>query len=302
MGHACRPDRRRPDGAAIGTVLLSPEAARQPDQDPALWDRYVADYERVFEPLTDTFAACALDALEPLAGARLLDLCAGAGGAALLAARRGASVTALDASPRMVERIRARATGLAVAADVADAAALALPDGGFDAALSCFGLVLLADPLPALRALGAALGPGRRVAVVTWTDPHLYELASRIGAAVAAVRPPSPSLSSRRSPPPGPPPAQLRFANPEAFVALMDEGGFPQAEIVRLEARLTAPSAVELSRDLAFAPGLGALMGSLGPDRPAVEAAFARALEADQGPGPVSLGAVAHMAVGRRSA
>ena len=279
---------------------MNPEGARQPDQDPDLWDRYVGPYERVFEPLTDAFAARALDALEPLAGARLLDLCAGAGGAALLAARRGASVTALDASPRMVERIRGRAAGLAVAADVADAAALALPDGGFDAALSCFGLVLVSDPLPALRAIRRALVPGGRVAVVTWTEPHLYELASRIGAAVAAVRPPRPSPVL--PPPPGPLPAQLRYADPADFAALMAEGGFPDAGIVRLEARLTASSAAELSRDLAFAPGLGALMASLGPDRAAAQAAFAGALEADQGPGPVSLGAVAHVALGRRPA
>ena len=52
----------------------------------------------------------------------------------------------------------------------------------------------------------------------------------------------------------------------------------------------------------AFAPGLDALMAGLGADRPAVEAEFARALEADQGLGRVSLGAVAHVAVARRTA
>ncbi len=55
----------------------------QPDQDAARWDRHAASYEAVFENLTDAFAAQALDLLEPLAGAALLDLAAGAGGAAL---------------------------------------------------------------------------------------------------------------------------------------------------------------------------------------------------------------------------
>ncbi len=257
----------------------------------------MAGYEAVFEPLTDAFAARALDALGPLEGARLLDVCAGAGGAALLAAARGAEVRAVDGSPRMAARIRERAGGRRITAEVADAAALDLPPDRYDAALSCFGIVLLPDPVPALRAIRRALVPGGGVAVVTWTEPRAYELASRIGAAVAAVRPPVPGPPSS-----GSLPAQLRYAEPAALSALMAEGGFPGAAILRLEARLEAASARELARDLAFAPGLDALMAGLGADRPAVEAEFARALEADQGLGRVSLGAVAHVAVARRTA
>lgn len=78
---------------------MSTAATRQPDQDPALWDRHVAGYQSTFEPLTDVFAAQALTLLGVGAGTRLLDLCAGPGGAALMAARLGAAVTALDASP-----------------------------------------------------------------------------------------------------------------------------------------------------------------------------------------------------------
>ena len=280
-------------------VLVTRDATRQPDQDPALWDRHVGAYEAVFEPLTDAFAARALDALEPLDGARLLDVCAGTGGAALLAVARGAAVDALDGSPRMAARIRERAGGRQIFPRVADAAALDLQPDRYDAALSCFGIVLLPDPVPALRAVRSALVPGGRLALVTWTEPHLYELASRIGAAMAVVRPPAPPPDPV---PPGPLPAQLRYAEPAALAALMAAGGFPDADITRLEARLEAPSARELSRGLAFAPGLDALMAGLGADRAAVEAEFARALEADQGAGPVSLGAVAHVAIARRTA
>lgn len=281
-------------------VLVTRDATRQPDQDPALWDRHVAAYEAVFEPLTDAFAARALDALEPLKGARLLDVCAGTGGAALLAAARGAAVNAVDGSLRMAARIRERAGGRQIFPRVADAAALDLSPNRYDAALSCFGIVLLPDPVPALRAVRSALVPGGRLAFVTWTEPHLYELASRIGAALATVRPPAPPPPEHV--PPGPIPAQLRYAEPAALAALMAAGGFPDASITRLEAKLEAPSARELSRGLAFAPGLDALMAGLGADRAAVEAEFARALEADQGVGPVSLGAVAHVAIARRTA
>src|SRR5262249_17407070 len=83
----------------------------QPDQQPARWDDHVGVYEAVFEPFTNAFARRALDRLALRAGDRLIDVGAGSGGAALIAAARGAEVLAIDASPRMVARIRARANG-----------------------------------------------------------------------------------------------------------------------------------------------------------------------------------------------
>lgn len=263
----------------------------QPDQDISRWDRHAAAYEAVFEGLTDSFAARALDLLEPLRGARLLDLGAGAGGAGLQAAARGAHVTAFDAAPAMVARIRARAGTSAIEAELVDARRpLPRPDASFDTALSCFGVVLLPDPVPALRELRRVLRPGGRLAVVTWTEPGRYELAVRLAAAVTSVSGPPPTIS-----PPGPLPAQLRYAEPAALAALLEAGGFRVATIERVEASLHASSARALAAALDFAPGMAALLAGLGPRRPAVEAAFAAALEADRGQGKVALGAVAQI-------
>jgi SAM-dependent methyltransferase len=266
----------------------------QPDQDIARWDRHAASYEAVFERLTDAFAAQALDLLEPIAGAALLDLAAGAGGAALQAAARGAHVTAFDASAAMVTRIHARARGRAIVAEQVDAR-LPLPrlDAAFDAALSCFGVVILPDPIPALRELHRVLRPGGRLAVVTWTEPGRYELATRLWAAVEQVR--------GAPPPAGPVPAQLRYTDPDALAALMVAGGFDAPSVTRVEAPLRAESARALAAMLGFAPGMAALLGGLGPDRAAVEEAFAQALEADQGNGPVALGAVAQIGLATRA-
>ncbi|CAH0221286.1 class I SAM-dependent methyltransferase [Roseomonas sp. CECT 9278] len=266
----------------------------QPDQDIARWDRHAASYEAVFERLTDAFAAQALDLIEPIAGAALLDLAAGAGGAALQAAARGAHVTAFDASAAMVTRISARAAGASIVAEQVDARLpLPRPDAAFDAALSCFGVVILPDPVPALRDLHRVLRPGGRIAVVTWTEPGRYELATRLWTAVERVR--------GAPPPPGPVPAQLRYTDPDALAALMVAGGFGAPSVTRVEAPLRADSARALAAVLDFAPGMAALLGGLGPDRAAVEEAFAAALEADQGHGPVALGAVAQIAVATRA-
>jgi SAM-dependent methyltransferase len=168
-----------------------------------------------------------------------------------------------------------------------------LTDASFDAVLSCFGVVILPDPVPALRELHRVLRPGGRLAVVTWTEPHRYELAARLRAAVERVR--------GAPPPPGPVPAQLRHAEPDALAALLVAGGFDAPAITRVEAPLRAESARALAGALDFAPGMASLLAGLGTDRAAVEDTFAQALEADQGCGPVALGAVAQIGFATRA-
>lgn len=264
----------------------------QPDQVPRLWNDYVAEYEQVFEPLTNRFAAAALDALDPAPGVRLLDVGAGAGGAALLAAERGARVTAVDAAFAMTARIAERSGGRDVAAVVADAAALPFADRRFDAAISVFGVILCPDPVGALREIGRALGPGGRVAVVTWREPERYELATRLMAASAAIRGAAPPAVGGR-------PAQLRFTAEEDFRAIFVTAGLEALSLDRVEARLEAPSAAWLGARLGFAPGLASMLDGQGAARDAVVARFVEELERDQGAGAVTLGAVASVALAR---
>jgi SAM-dependent methyltransferase len=112
-------------------------AAPQPDQEPRRWDDHVFVYEEVFEPFTLQFAQPAIAGLGLSAGQSVLDVGAGCGGAALAMAERGLRVTAVDASVRMVERMKARAAerGLSIDARVMDDQTLELPDASFDAAL-----------------------------------------------------------------------------------------------------------------------------------------------------------------------
>ena len=147
----------------------------QPDQRPERWNDHVAVYQEVFEPLTNVFARRALDHLDLSPGDHLIDVAAGAGGAALIAAGRGIEVMAIDASPGMVERIAARARdaagiGFRVHTDIMDGMTLSLPNDSFDAALSVLGVVLFADADLGMREIARVLKPGGHAAIVTWTD------------------------------------------------------------------------------------------------------------------------------------
>ena len=272
---------------------LSPDL--QPDQQPRRWDDHVSLYEAVFEPLTNAFAARALDALGVGPGLFCLDIGAGSGGAALLAARRGAFVLAIDASPRMAQRIAARARYAdpgRVYTAVMDGGALAFANASIDRALSVFGVILFPDPVGALREIGRVLKRGGRVAVVTWTEPQRYELATRVGAAIAAVRGPQPAPATL--------PAQLRFCQEVAFRDLFEQAGLTVERITVVEDSLCAPSAQWLAERLAFAPGLAVWLAAQGEDRAAVLDRFAADLEREHGLGPVALTAVAFLGVARR--
>jgi SAM-dependent methyltransferase len=252
-------------------------------------------YEAVFEPLTNAFAARALDALGVGPGLYCLDVGAGSGGAALLAARRGASVLAIDASTRMAQRIAARARSVdpgSLHTAVMDGRVLALTNASIDRALSVFGVILFPDPVGALREIGRVLRRGGRVAVVTWTKPQRYELAARLGEAIAAVRGPQPTPATL--------PAQLRFCEEAAFRNLFAQAGLTVERITAVEDSLCAPSARWLAERLAFAPGLAAWLAAQGEGRAAVLNRFAADLERDQGLGSVALTAVAFVGVARR--
>jgi ubiquinone/menaquinone biosynthesis C-methylase UbiE len=260
--------------------------SRQPDQQPERWDDHVAVYEAVFEPFTLQFASAAISTLSPAPGQLVLDVGAGGGGAALAMAEQGLRVTAIDASARMVDRIvaRSRERGVTVEARVMDGQALQFADASFDAALSVLGVILFPDAERGVAEMRRVTRPGGRVAVVTWTQPHNYELATELRAAIQAVWPEQP---------PVPLPAQLRYREERDFRALFRAAGLDEATITSVTARLHAPSARWLSARIRFAPGMAAMMASLGERAPAALERFANNLEARMGNGPVSLSGVA---------
>ena len=80
--------------------------------------------------------------LGPLAGKKVLDVGAGTGRLSLPLANRGASVTALDVSPKMLELIK----NTNIQTVVGDAESLPFADNTFDIVTAAFLIVHLSDP------------------------------------------------------------------------------------------------------------------------------------------------------------
>jgi ubiquinone/menaquinone biosynthesis C-methylase UbiE len=118
-----------------------------------------------------------LDLAGVSAGARVLDVAAGAGGQTLAAARRvgpDGAVLATDIAPAILEYAErdARAAGLAnVAVRAMDAEALDVEPGTFDAAICRLGRTYLPDLAAALAAIRRALRPGGRLAAIVFSTP-----------------------------------------------------------------------------------------------------------------------------------
>jgi ubiquinone/menaquinone biosynthesis C-methylase UbiE len=133
------------------------------------WDAAALHYEKTAHPFTARFAEAALALAELPAGSRVLDVAAGTGALALAAARAGAQVLATDFSPGMVARIAA-AGEPHVEARVMDGQALDLPDAGFDAAFSIFGVIMFPDWRKGLSEMARVTRRGGQGVVATWQD------------------------------------------------------------------------------------------------------------------------------------
>jgi SAM-dependent methyltransferase len=125
------------------------------------------------------------EAADVRAGERVLDLAAGNGNATLAAARRFAQVTSTDYVPDLLEKgkARAKAEGLGVTFQVADAEDLPFPDGSFDVVLSTFGAMFTPDHTRPAREMLRVARRGGRIGLANWTpDGFIGQLFKVIGA------------------------------------------------------------------------------------------------------------------------
>jgi len=170
---------------------------------PAPWSLLASAYEAEVLPTFQPFAQEALRLAGVPAGGRVADVASGPGTLALLAARAGLLVDAIDFSPEMIALLerRAQAEGLrGIRASVGDGQALPHPDQGHDAAFSLFGLMFFPDRARGFAELRRILRPGGRAVVSSWQPSERSRVIAALFSAVQQALPPGTSAPSQ--PPP----------------------------------------------------------------------------------------------------
>jgi SAM-dependent methyltransferase len=134
----------------------------------ALWS--LGDYSEI-EKFTVHAARELLDACAVSAGQEVLDVAAGTGNFALLAAAEGASVVASDLTPHLIERGKQRTANEGVDIEwlEADAENLPFDDERFDCTASVFGAMFAPQPRRCAEELFRVTRPGNTVGMANWT-------------------------------------------------------------------------------------------------------------------------------------
>jgi ubiquinone/menaquinone biosynthesis C-methylase UbiE len=141
----------------------------------AVFDRAAPTYDQVGVDFFSTVGAALVNDVHVVDGDRVLDVGCGRGAALFPAVEAAgpAGAVGIDLAPTMVELTSAEAARRGyrnVTVEVGDAQAPELENESFDVILSSLVIFFLPDPRSALRAWRAALRPGGRLGLTTFTD------------------------------------------------------------------------------------------------------------------------------------
>lgn len=195
----------------------------------APWLKWETGIEAAHRVMLDGLIARAA----PQPGEAVLDIGCGSGAStlrALQAVGDSGQVLAVDIAPPLAARTAERVAGRA-RVEVGDAQHHGFEPGGFDLALSQFGLMFFADTVAAFGNIRRALRPGGRLHFVAWATParnDWFAVSRRI--AIARLGPVAPTDPLA----PGP----FAFADAERVLGMLRAAGWEAGvETVALEMR-----------------------------------------------------------------
>ncbi|MDQ3723834.1 MAG: class I SAM-dependent methyltransferase [Actinomycetota bacterium] len=179
-------------------------------------------------------AEAVVAAAAPQPNDRVLDIACGTGNAALLAAARGAAVIGVDASERLVDVARGRASAVGVRAEflVGDLLALPATDASVDIVLSVFGVIFAPDPARAVSEVARVLDAGGRAYASAWVPSGpILEMVCAFGRVMGEVTG-------------APPPERFDWSDSAAIAAIAGPSGLAvQTTRGELEVRAPSPAA-----------------------------------------------------------
>ena len=193
----------------------------------AAWDEIATGYDEFVTASHMGLGEHALRRAGLRPGMRFLDVAAGSGALSLPAARLGAKVLSTDVSPRMLERLEARAREerLDLKTRVMDGHALELEDESFDLSGSQFGVMLFPDMPRGVAELARVTRPEGRVVLVAFGDVTKVEFFGFFVGAIQAVVP------EFTGPPLDPPPLPFQLQDPERVRQVFAEAGLRDARV-----------------------------------------------------------------------
>ncbi|MDQ6880667.1 MAG: methyltransferase domain-containing protein [Pseudomonadota bacterium] len=205
-----------------------------------LWGARHRDWAEVQEPQFTRAYEAVFDHLGVGPGMRYVDLGCGAGLAALVAARRGASVCGLDAAEQLLEIARARLPS----ADFRQGELEDLPfeNGTFDLVTGFNAFQYAGDPVAAIAEARRVTRREGRVVVMTWGPAEGMEAASLVAALKPLLPPPPPGA-------PGP----FALSDKAALSALAESAGLRPLAIEDVECTWRYPDLATGLRGLASA-------------------------------------------------
>lgn len=208
------------------------------------WDRTASawnDAHVVIRPWLRDATQAMLGMAGVVAGARVLDVAAGAGDQTLdIAARVGTGgyvlATDLSADILAFARRNAVAAGYSnVDVKAADGEALPVDDANFDAAVCRLGLMLFPDPLQGLREMHRAVKPGGRACTVVFSAPDVnpcVAIAMKTALAHAGLPPRDPFA----------PGGLMSLGKPGLIDDLFKQAGFDEVATTKVSAPFRLPA------------------------------------------------------------
>jgi SAM-dependent methyltransferase len=183
------------------------------------WGARACDWAEIEDENSRPLFEAVLDAARVGAGTRLLDVGCGSGLACAIAAGRGARVSALDASPGLLEIAHERVPEGDLR--VGDMVSLPWAGDSFDAVTFINSFFFASDREAALREAGRVAQPGARIAVISWAAPEKVESTAYL----AALQPLLPALPGDIDP----------FIEPAVLEQLARRAGLEPEQVIDLD-------------------------------------------------------------------